>query len=175
MADRNIDLAQQIIDLTLALGADSADAIVGESASLSLSCRKGELEDSERAESRDLGLRAIIGQKQAFVSGTAVDKDALARLAERAVDMARTAPDDPFCGLADAAQLATEFPALDLADSHEPSAEQLLNMALETEAAALAHHGITNTEGLAQAGDAAPPRLSPAMALPAVMKAPAFH
>ena len=147
MADRNIDLAQQIIDLTLALGADSADAIVGESASLSLSCRKGELEDSERAESRDLGLRAIIGQKQAFVSGTAVDKDALARLAERAVDMARTAPDDPFCGLADAAQLATEFPALDLADSHEPSAEQLLNMALETEAAALAHDGITNTEG----------------------------
>ena len=174
MADRNIDLAQQIIDLTLALGADSADAIVG-GASLSLSCRKGELEDDERAESRDLGLRAIIGQKQAFVSGTAVDKDALARLAERAVDMARTAPDDPFCGLADAAQLATEFPALDLADSHEPSAEQLLNMALETEAAALAHDGITNTEGLAQAGDAAPPRLSPAMALPAVMKAPAFH
>jgi len=147
MADRNIDLAQQIIDMTLALGADSADAIVGESASLSLSCRKGVLEDSERAESRDLGLRAIIGRKQAFVSGTAVDTDALTRLAERAVDMARAAPDDPYCGLAEASALAKDIPALDLADTYEPDADELLAMAVETETAALAHDGITNTEG----------------------------
>ena len=81
MSDRNLDLAQKIIDMTLAMGADSADALVGESASLSVSCRLGVLEDTERSESRDLGLRAIIGQQQAFVSGTAVDADALQRLA----------------------------------------------------------------------------------------------
>ena len=59
MSDRNLDLAQKIIDLALSLGADSADAVVGESASLNVSCRLGQLEDTERSESRELGLRAI--------------------------------------------------------------------------------------------------------------------
>ena len=147
MSDRNLDLAQKIIDMTLAMGADSADALVGESASLSVSCRLGVLEDTERSESRDLGLRAIIGQQQAFVSGTAVDADALQRLAERAVEMAKTTPADRYCGLAPADQLATQLPALDLADTHEPSAADLQRMAHETEDIARAMAGITNSEG----------------------------
>ena len=100
MSDRNLDLAQKIIDLAMSLGADSADAVVGESASLNVSCRLGQLEDTERSESRELGLRAIIGQQQAFVSGTAVDAEALQRLAERAVEMAKATPADRYCGLA---------------------------------------------------------------------------
>ena len=88
MSDSNLDLAQRIIEMTLKCGADAADAVVSDAASLSISARNGQLEDTERAESRDLGLRAMIGQQQAFVSGTAIDDDALARLAQRAVDMA---------------------------------------------------------------------------------------
>ena len=121
MSDRNLDLAQKIIDLALSLGADSADAVVGESASLNVSCRLGQLEDTERSESRELGLRAIIGQQQAFVSGTAVDAEALQRLAERAVEMAKATPADRYCGLAPAERLASKLPNLDLADDHEPA------------------------------------------------------
>lgn len=147
MSDRNLDLAQKIIDLALSLGAESADAVVGESASLNVSCRLGQLEDTERSENRELGLRAIIGQQQAFVSGTAVDADALARLAERAVEMAKATPADRYCGLAPADRLAGDLPALDLADTHEPSAADLQRMAQETEDTARAMVGITNSEG----------------------------
>ena len=77
----NIALAQKLIDLTCAAGADAVDVLVSDSASLSVSCRMGVLEDTERAESRDIGLRAMIGQKQAFVSGSAIDDTALQQLA----------------------------------------------------------------------------------------------
>ncbi|GIR46096.1 MAG: hypothetical protein CM15mP55_0720 [Hyphomicrobiales bacterium] len=133
--------------MALSLGADSADAVVGESASLNVSCRLGQLEDTERSESRELGLRAIIGQQQAFVSGTAVDAEALQRLAERAVEMAKATPADRYCGLAPAERLASKLPSLDLADDHEPSAAELQTMAQETEDTARAMAGITNSEG----------------------------
>ena len=66
----------------------------------SVSCRMGALEDTERAESRDIGLRAMIGQKQAFVSGSAVDAETLKQLAQRAVDMAQATPEDRYCNFA---------------------------------------------------------------------------
>ena len=147
MSDANLELAQKIIDMTLKCGADAADALVSDSASLSISARNGHLEDSERAESRDLGLRAMIGQQQAFVSGTAIDDDALQQLAQRAVDMASATPADRFCGFAPQELLADSWPDLDLADDYEPSADELRDMALACEAEARSHAGITNSEG----------------------------
>ncbi len=147
MSDANLDLAQKIIDLTLKLGATQADALVSDSASLSLSCRMGELEDCERAESRDIGLRAMIGQQQAFVSGSAVDDNALAQLAQRAVDMANATPEDRYCGFAPKDRLADSFPDLDISDTYEPSADELQAMAVACEDSARAVTGITNSEG----------------------------
>lgn len=147
MSDANLDLAEKIIDLALKAGADAADALVSDSASLSISCRMGTLEDCERAESRDIGLRAMIGQQQAFVSGSAVDDAALAQLAARAVDMARATPEDRYCGFAPEDRLAQDLPDLDIADTHEPSADDLQEMAEACEAAARSVDGITNSEG----------------------------
>lgn len=147
MSDANLALAQKLIELTLAAGADAADTIVSDSASLSLSCRLGALEDCERAESRDVGLRAMIGQQQAFVSGSAVDDTALAQLAQRAVDMARATPEDRYCGFAPKDRLAASVPDLDIADTHEPSADELLAMAQACEGAARGVDGITNSDG----------------------------
>lgn len=143
----NINLAHKLIDLTRAAGADAADVLVSDSASLSVSCRLGQLEDTERAESRDIGLRAMIGQKQAFVSGSAVSDDALGQLAQRAVDMAQATPEDRYCGFAPEDRLTQEIPALDIADSVEPDADKLLSMAVTCEDAARAVEGITNSEG----------------------------
>ena len=143
----NIALAHKLIELTKAAGADAADVLVSDSASLSVSCRMGALEDTERAESRDIGLRAMIGQKQAFVSGSAVDEEALKQLAQRAVDMAQATPEDRYCGFAPEDRLSSEIPALDIADDYEPDADKLLSMAVACEDAARAVDGITNSEG----------------------------
>ena len=143
----NIALAHKLIELTKAAGADAADVLVSDSASLSVSCRMGALEDTERAESRDIGLRAMIGQKQAFVSGSAVDEEALKQLAQRAVDMAQATPEDRYCGFAPEDRLSSEIPALDIADAYEPDADKLLSMAVACEDAARAVDGITNSEG----------------------------
>ncbi len=128
-------------------GADAADALHVEGVSSSVSYRMGKLEDVERAESYDVGLRVFVGQKVAFISSTDFSADALAALPGRAVQMARLAPEDKFAGLAPADRLARTFPALDLEDAAEPSAELLIERARGVEAAALAVRGVTNSEG----------------------------
>ena len=128
-------------------GADAADALVVESVSASVSYRMGELEDVERAESADLGLRVFVGQRVAFVSSTDLTKSALAELPERAVAMARLAPEDKFAGLAPKELLARDFPSLDLDDANEPPADLLIARAKDAEAAAMAVPGVTNSEG----------------------------
>ena len=132
-------------------GADACDALYGESVSMSLSQRLGNPEHLERSESMTFGLRVFIGQKQAIVSSSDSSPDALDELVERAIAMARSVPEDPYCGLADTDLLATEFPDLDSADPVEASAEDMSTRASRAEEAALAVEGVTNSEG-AEAG-----------------------
>lgn len=128
-------------------GASAADAVIVDGVSLSVSQRLGEREDLERAEERDVGLRVFDGKRQACVSTTDTSPAALNELVTRAVAMARAAPEDPWCGLADAGQLATEIADLDLADDAEPDGEALYALTDEAERAALAVDGVTNSNG----------------------------
>ena len=136
-----------LLDAALKAGADACDALYVEGVSSSVSYRLGKLEDVERAENYDLGLRVFVGQKVAFVSSTDFSAEALAGLPERAVKMARLAPEDRYAGLAPKDRLATSIPALDLEDMGEPSPELLIERARDAEAAALAVAGVTNSEG----------------------------
>jgi PmbA protein len=136
-----------LLDAARHAGADAADALFVEGVSSSVSYRLGKLEDVERAESYDLGLRVFMGQKVAFVSSSDFSDDALAALAPRAVAMAKLAPEDKFAGLAPKDRLAKTIPALDLEDATEPSAETLIDRARDVEAAAMAVKGVTNSEG----------------------------
>jgi PmbA protein len=128
-------------------GAGEADVVVVQRAALSVSYRLGKLEDVERAEARDLGLRVLIGKRQAVVSSNELKRAHYGELAERAVAMARLAPEDPYCGLAEPSLVATRIPELDLNDPGEPSTEALAALAEEAEATALAQPRITNSEG----------------------------
>ncbi len=128
-------------------GADAADAIFVASIAASVSYRLGELEELERAESWDLGLRVFVGDRVAFVSSTDLARDTLAELPVRAVAMARLAPEDKFATLAPADRLASSIPDLDLADAAEPPPETLIERARTVEGAAMAVPGITNSEG----------------------------
>jgi PmbA protein len=130
-------------------GADAADALLVASASLSVKRRLGAIEQLERAEGFDLGLRVFLGRRAAIVATTDPDPKGFAALAERAVAMARVVPEDPFAGLPEAVAIPPR--ALDLADAAEPSAEELLARAAAAEEAALAVPGVTNSEG-AEAG-----------------------
>ncbi|OJU07714.1 MAG: modulator protein, partial [Alphaproteobacteria bacterium 64-11] len=125
----------------------AADALYIEGVSSSVSYRLGKLEDVERAESYDLGLRVFVGQRVAFVSSSDFSADALTALPGRAVAMARLAPEDKFAGLAPAEKLARDIPDLDLEDPAEPGAERLIELARAVEGAALAVPGVTNSEG----------------------------
>jgi PmbA protein len=128
-------------------GAEAADAILIHGTSLSHSQRLGKVERLERAENRDLGLRVLIGHKQAIVSTTDFSADAVAELVERAVAMARVVPDDPYCGLAAPDLLTHEVPDLDSFDPSEPTPETLIERARLCEEAARAVTGVTNSEG----------------------------
>lgn len=145
-----IDPTERLNDLikhAKALGADAADAVYVESASLGVSYRMSKLEDVERSESLDIGLRVLIGKRQAVSSSTDLRPASLKGLAERVVEMARTAPEDPFCGLADRALLAKTLPDLDLSDPVDPGAAVLKERAAAAEGAALSVAGVTNSEG----------------------------
>ncbi|MEL6582342.1 MAG: TldD/PmbA family protein [Pseudomonadota bacterium] len=144
MSQNLSDLTQTLLSAAKRHGADAADAVAAISDSLSIGVRAGELEQAERSESTDVGLRVIIGQKQATVSGSDLTPDGLETMAERAVQMAKLAPDDPFIGLADAAALSDvrDASGLDLEDTHEPEPKALEEAALAMEAAALAVAGV---------------------------------
>jgi PmbA protein len=130
-------------------GAESADAMAVTGTSLSISVRAGALEQAERSEGIEIGLRVLIGGRQACVSASDVSDRTITALAERAVAMAKEAPVDPHAGLADSTQLSRDWDAaaLELADpADEPNAAQLESDARSAEAAAMAQSGITQVE-----------------------------
>ena len=128
-------------------GADAADALIYDATSLDISQRLGKPEKLERAESADLGLRVMVGKQQAVVSSTDHSADAIAEMVNRAVAMAKAAPEDPYCGIADPDQLGTDFTDLDICDPTEPDPDRMVAMAAEAEDAARAVTGVTNSEG----------------------------
>ena len=96
-----IELAERLVKAARRAGADAADAVAVRSMSLSVEVRDGAVEESERAEGDDMGLRVLVGKRQAVVSTNDVKGNGADALAERAVAMARVAPEDQFVGLAD--------------------------------------------------------------------------
>jgi len=146
-----LDRLTDLIAKARTAGADAADAILVDSTSLSMARRLGNPETVERSESTDVGLRVFVGQRQAIVSSSDMAQETLDDLVERAVAMARSVPEDPFCGLAEPGMLATEFPDLDQFDPDEPDPDTLVERAQRAEDTARAVAGVTNSEG-AEAG-----------------------
>src|SRR6185436_17769111 len=117
-------LLNDVVSAALKAGADAAEAVGADRRSLSISVRNGDLEEVEREESRDLGLRVFVRRRQATVSGSDISAEARAKLVERVVAMARLAPEDAYAGLADPDKLARgPLADLDLYDPTEPSPE----------------------------------------------------
>ncbi|CAN5145959.1 TldD/PmbA family protein [soil metagenome] len=137
--------AERLVAAAKRAGADAADAVCVRGISLSVEVRLGKVEEIGRSEGDDFTLRTFVGKRSATVSANVLTDPV--ELAERAVAMARVAPEDRFAGLADAASLARSFADLDLLDPTMPSAKELTDAALAVEDAARAVPGVTNSGG----------------------------
>lgn len=143
------DLTEALLAAAKTAGADAADAIAVDGRSVSIDVRAGALEHAERAEGVEVGVRALVGDRQACVSASDVSYDTIREIAERAVAMAGIAPEDPTIGLAAPGQLAEDIDAtaLDLYDpADEPTPQDLQDAAAEAEATALGVDGISQVE-----------------------------
>lgn len=147
-------LSAALLDAATKAGADAADAMVLEGTSVSIDVRGGALEQAERSEATDIGLRVFVGQRQACVSASDTSGSTIAMMAERAVAMAKEAPEDPYAGLADPAQVTdlSNADGLELADaSDEPSPATLQDWASRAESAALGVSGVTQVQSASAA------------------------
>ena len=145
-----VALLQELVGQARQAGADAADAILVSGTSLGIQVRQGRTEELERSEHNDLGLRVFAGTRSAIVSATSADPAGFRRLVEQALAMARVVPEDRFAGLCEPAAAGSSrvtADALDLADAAEPDIEALTERAGRAEAAALAIHGVTNSQG----------------------------
>lgn len=146
------NLTEALLAAAHKAGADAADTVAVERRSQSIGVRAGTLEQAERSESVEVGLRVFVGQRQACVGASDTREETLVMLAERAVAMAREAPQDPFAGLADPDQLAQSWDvaALELHDpGSEPAAPDMQEAALALETAAMAVDGVTQVQASA--------------------------
>lgn len=140
------DAALTLLEAAKRAGAEVAEVGLYEGASVGIQRRLGKIEETERAETTELGLRVFLGRRSASVSANAIDHDAFQRLAEQAVAMAKVVPEDPYAEIP-LAPPAPDAAFLELDDPLEPTAEALIARASLAEDAALAVPGINNSEG----------------------------
>ncbi|WP_299562407.1 TldD/PmbA family protein [uncultured Sulfitobacter sp.] len=142
-------LTAHLLDAARTAGADSADAMAVRGTSISVDVRQGALEEAQREEGTDIGLRVFVGRKSAVVSTSDTSDRTISEMAARAVAMAREAPENPHAGLADPEELAQvwDMDALELFDhSDEPDPATLQHQATEAEAAALSVDGVSQVQ-----------------------------
>jgi PmbA protein len=148
---------QHIVDDALAiargLGASDAGVEVSEGTGLSVSVRKGEVENVERNRDKSVGVTVYIGQRRGNASTSDFSRDALERTVQAAYDIARFTAEDPAAGLPDDADLAQgddRARDLDLFHPWAVDAAEAARIAQQCEAAALTtDRRITNSEGAA--------------------------
>jgi len=147
MTDDLLDLAGLAVAHARKLGADAVHAVAADGRSTEISVLDGRIEKVEQSEARDISLKVFAGKSSASISGSVLTKEAIHRLAENALRMAKLAPPDPHAGIADPDQLATEIPELDLAATDLPDPARLEELAKRAEAAGLAVKGVSKSSG----------------------------
>ena len=147
MSKQDQDIIEKALSAAKQAGADGADVSFIKGGGLDVQVRLGKVESAERAEDYQMGMRVFVGQKSATISSGQLDDENITELAERAVAMAKHAPEDPYARLATAEEQAKSFPDIELFDDTSFSTEKLTEIALACEEAALSQAGISNSDG----------------------------
>ncbi len=151
MSDDLLSVSERAVNLARKMGADAADVLAVEGQGTDVEMREGAIEKLERDEGRVIGLRVFVGQSSAMTSGNVMTDDAIQRLVENAIGMARLAPPDPFAGIAAAELVTRDALDLDLVSAELPDAARLQHMATAAEQAALAMKGVSRSGGASAA------------------------
>jgi PmbA protein len=145
---------EELVDLALSharqLGATDAGAEASEGCGLSVSVRKGDLENVERNRDKSLGVTVYVGNRRGNASTSDFSRAAIERTVQAAYDIARFTAEDPVAGLPDPEDIAPpgEHPDLDLFHPWAITSEQAAELALRCEKAAFdTDRRITNSEG----------------------------
>ena len=142
-----LNLAENALTRAKYFGATSADALAVDGHSLEVAVREGNIENLEQSEACEIGLRVFVGQSSAAIATSKIDQAGIDRIAEQAVAMAKAAPPDPYAGIADADQIASDWAKLDIAGESLPDVDRLRDMALTAERHALAVKGVSKSGG----------------------------
>ena len=145
-----LDLLDEVLSRARERGATAADAFLVEDRAFSAQVRLGRVDTVKHARGQHLSLRVFSGKSAAAASTSDLSRASVERLVDEAVSLARITAPDELAGLPEAAALAREIPALDLADptGHDLPPEDKIELARRCEAAALgADPRITNSEG----------------------------
>ncbi len=141
-------VAHAVLDAAQAAGATSAETEVSQGTGLSVTVRKGEVETIAYNRDKGVSLTVYVGRRRGTASTADFAADALAATVAKAVAIARYTAEDPCAGLADPAQLARNWPNLDLFHPWDIAVEDAIELGREAERAALAvDRRLTNTEG----------------------------
>lgn len=151
--DQFRELVEEALACARRLGASDAAVEVSEGAGLSVSVRKGDIENVERNRDKSLGVTVYIGQRRGNASTSDFSRAALEQTVQAAYDIARFTAEDPAAGLPDEQDLALGEAAtrdLDLFHPWAIEAAEAAELAMRCEAAALQTDArITNSEGAA--------------------------
>lgn len=142
-----LSLAQNALARAKHFGATSADVLAIDGRSLEVAVREGAIENLEQSEACEIGLRVFVGQSSAAIATSKIDQAGIDKIAEQAVAMAKAAPPDPYAGIAEADQVASDWARLDIAGEPLTDAASLRDMALTAEKHALAVKGVSKSGG----------------------------
>lgn len=134
-ADYLSELAEQVLALCKQQGADQAEVSLSEDSGLSVNVRVGEVETVERTQDRGVAVTVYFNQCKGTASTADIQLSSLKSTVEQACAIAKFTEKDTASGLADADRMAKVFHDLDLWHPHAISADQAVEMALQTESA----------------------------------------
>jgi PmbA protein len=141
-------MAEHLLEAAKAKGATAAELDIEKGTGLSVEVRMGQVDKLQYHRDQGINLTVYFGHRKGFASSGDFSPQALADTLDAACRIARYTSEDDFNGLADADQMATEFPKLDLYHPWELGADQAIEMALQAESVAREHDKrIVNSEG----------------------------
>ncbi len=142
------NVVDDVLKMATSKGATQAEASMSKVQGIAVSSRMKEVENVEFTNDGGLGISVYVGKHKGSASTADLSPQALALTVEKAIDIARYTSEDPCTGLADAELMATEFPDLDLYHPQELDPQHAMQLAIETEAAALDYDPrIINSDG----------------------------
>ncbi|WP_109859666.1 metalloprotease PmbA [Aggregatibacter segnis] len=141
------DAVSLAIEIAQKAGA-TAEVGVTKSGGLSVSTRLQEIENVEFNNDGALGISVYVGQQKGNASTSDLTPEAIKNTVEAALAIAKYTSTDDCAGLADKELMAFDAPDLDLYHAAEIDVDKAVQLALDTEKAALEHdERIVNSEG----------------------------